>query len=100
MRLSLARPSSRGDVVYTSDFDDLERLRAFFPNVRVLTVSAPMIIIRSLIRAAHPSITETVADDDSTSRAASTIVHPPAAPGLRSKNSRTAPLSASARATR
>jgi len=27
----------RGDVVYTSDVDDLERLRAFFPGVRVLS---------------------------------------------------------------
>lgn len=30
--------ASRGDVVYTSDFDDLERLRSFFPAVRVLAV--------------------------------------------------------------
>lgn len=28
----------RGDVVYTGDVDDLERLRAFFPGVRVLSV--------------------------------------------------------------
>jgi hypothetical protein len=28
----------RGDVVYTSDFDDLDRLRAYFPDVRVLHV--------------------------------------------------------------
>lgn len=34
----MASAASRGDVVYTSDFDDLERLRAFFPRVRVLSV--------------------------------------------------------------
>lgn len=28
----------RGDVVYTGDFDDLDRLRAFFPGVRVLRI--------------------------------------------------------------
>lgn len=28
----------RGDVVYTADVDDLERLRVFFPGVRVLSV--------------------------------------------------------------
>jgi len=34
----MASAASRGDVVYTSDFEDLDRLRAFFPGVRVLTV--------------------------------------------------------------
>jgi len=34
----MASAASRGDVVYTSDFDDLERLRSFFPSVRVLVV--------------------------------------------------------------
>src|SRR5687768_1578296 len=34
----MASAASRGDVVYTSDFRDLERLRAFFPGVRVLAV--------------------------------------------------------------
>jgi hypothetical protein len=34
----MASAASRGDVVYTSDFDDLERLRAYFPGVRVLSV--------------------------------------------------------------
>jgi len=34
----MASAASRGDVVYTTDFDDLERLRAFFPSVRVLAV--------------------------------------------------------------
>jgi predicted nucleic acid-binding protein len=34
----MASAASRGDVVYTSDFEDLERLRAFFPGVRVLSV--------------------------------------------------------------
>ena len=28
----------RGNVVYTGDVDDLERLRAFFPTVRVLSI--------------------------------------------------------------
>jgi predicted nucleic acid-binding protein len=28
----------RGDVVYSGDLDDLERLRAFFPGVRVLPI--------------------------------------------------------------
>ena len=28
----------RGDVVYTGDTGDLEKLRAFFPGVRVLAV--------------------------------------------------------------
>ena len=28
----------RGDVVYTGDVEDLERLRAFFPGVRVLSI--------------------------------------------------------------
>jgi predicted nucleic acid-binding protein len=32
----MAFAASRGDVVFTGDPDDLERLRAFFPAVRVL----------------------------------------------------------------
>jgi predicted nuclease of predicted toxin-antitoxin system len=32
----MASAAQRGDVVYTSDFNDLERLRNHFPNVRVL----------------------------------------------------------------
>lgn len=32
----MASAAQRGDLVYTSDFDDLERLRSYFPNVRVL----------------------------------------------------------------
>ncbi|CAN5905487.1 hypothetical protein BH11MYX4_BH11MYX4_32510 [soil metagenome] len=31
----MASAAQRGDAVYTSDVDDLERLRAFFPGVRV-----------------------------------------------------------------
>jgi len=34
----MASAATRGDVVFTSDVDDLERLRARFPNVRVLGV--------------------------------------------------------------
>ncbi len=34
----MASAASRGDVVYTSDVRDLDRLRARFPNVRVLEV--------------------------------------------------------------
>lgn len=34
----MASAALRGDIVYTSDVDDLERLRAFFPTVRVLSV--------------------------------------------------------------
>lgn len=34
----MASAAVRGDVVYTQDFDDLERLRAVFPSVRVLSV--------------------------------------------------------------
>ena len=34
----MASAASRGDVVYTSDPSDLERLRAFFPAVRVLRI--------------------------------------------------------------
>jgi hypothetical protein len=34
----MASAALRGDVVYTSDFEDLDRLRAFFPTVRVLSV--------------------------------------------------------------
>jgi predicted nucleic acid-binding protein len=34
----MASAARRGDVVYTSDFDDLQRLQAAFPMVRVLSV--------------------------------------------------------------
>jgi predicted nucleic acid-binding protein len=34
----MASGASRGDVVYTSDFDDLSRLRAHFRAVRLFTV--------------------------------------------------------------
>lgn len=34
----MASAASRSDIVYTSDVDDLERLRARFPGVRVLGV--------------------------------------------------------------
>jgi predicted nucleic acid-binding protein len=34
----MASAACRGDLVYTSDFGDLERLRAYFPAVRVLAV--------------------------------------------------------------
>lgn len=34
----MASAASRGDVVYSSDVDDLERLRRHFPSVRVLAV--------------------------------------------------------------
>ncbi len=34
----MASAASRGDVVFTSDVDDLEALRAFFPAARVLSV--------------------------------------------------------------
>lgn len=34
----MASAAARGDVVYTSDVGDLVRLRAHFPNVRVLSV--------------------------------------------------------------
>lgn len=34
----MASAARRGGVVYTSDVDDLERLRAYFPTVRVLGV--------------------------------------------------------------
>jgi hypothetical protein len=33
----MASAASRGDTVFTSDVDDLERLRAYFPGVRVLS---------------------------------------------------------------
>jgi predicted nucleic acid-binding protein len=36
----MAFAASRGDVVFTGDRDDLERLRAFFPSVRVLACEA------------------------------------------------------------
>jgi predicted nucleic acid-binding protein len=34
----MASAALRGDVVYTGDIDDLERLRTFFPGVRVLSI--------------------------------------------------------------
>jgi predicted nucleic acid-binding protein len=34
----MASAASRGDVVYTSDLQDLERLCAFFPGVRLLSI--------------------------------------------------------------
>jgi predicted nucleic acid-binding protein len=34
----MASAARRGDVVYTSDVQDLERLREYFPSVRVLGV--------------------------------------------------------------
>jgi predicted nucleic acid-binding protein len=34
----MASAALRGDIVYTSDVEDLERLRAFFPTVRVLAI--------------------------------------------------------------
>lgn len=34
--LVMASAARRGDVVYTSDFDDLTRLRVHFPGVRIL----------------------------------------------------------------
>jgi len=34
----MASAASRGDIVYTSDVTDLEKLRRYFPNVRVLAV--------------------------------------------------------------
>ena len=36
--LVMASAARRGDVVYTSDFDDLDKLRGYFPTVRVLAV--------------------------------------------------------------
>ena len=33
----MASAALRGDVVYTSDFEDLDRLRSFFPTVRLLS---------------------------------------------------------------
>jgi predicted nucleic acid-binding protein len=36
--LVMASAARRGDVVYTSDFEDLDRLRSQFPEVRVLGV--------------------------------------------------------------
>lgn len=35
----MASAAQRGDAVYTSDVADLERLRAFFPSVRVLSAT-------------------------------------------------------------
>jgi aminopeptidase-like protein len=34
----MASAASRGDVVYTSDFEDLEKLSSFFPGVRLLSI--------------------------------------------------------------
>jgi predicted nucleic acid-binding protein len=34
----MASAAGRGDTVFTSDVSDLERLRSFFPSVRVLSV--------------------------------------------------------------
>jgi hypothetical protein len=34
----MASAALRGDLVYTSDFDDLEKLRGHFPSVQVLRV--------------------------------------------------------------
>jgi len=34
----MASAASRGDIVYSSDVEDLEKLRARFPGVRVLRV--------------------------------------------------------------
>lgn len=34
----MASAAQRGDLVYTSDVDDLERLRSYFPAVRVLGI--------------------------------------------------------------
>lgn len=36
--LVMASAAQRGDLVYTSDFEDLQRLRDYFPNVRVMRV--------------------------------------------------------------
>ena len=36
--LVMASAAARGDIVYTSDLEDLERLRGYFPAVRVLHV--------------------------------------------------------------
>lgn len=36
--LVMASAARRGDVVYTSDFDDLDRLRSYFRSVRLLGV--------------------------------------------------------------
>ena len=34
----MASAARRGDVVYTSDFDDLEPLQAYFPTMTLLAV--------------------------------------------------------------
>lgn len=36
--LVMASAAQRGDMVYTSDFEDLQRLRDYFPNVRVMHI--------------------------------------------------------------
>jgi predicted nucleic acid-binding protein len=38
--LVMASAAQRGDIVYTSDFEDLDRLGKHFPAVRILTTSA------------------------------------------------------------
>lgn len=35
----VASAAQRGDAIYTSDVDDLERLRAFFPAVRIFSAT-------------------------------------------------------------
>ena len=35
----VASAASRGDAIYTSDVGDLERLRAFFPSVRIFSAT-------------------------------------------------------------
>ena len=34
----MASAAQRGDLVYTSDVGDLEKLRSYFPEVRVLAI--------------------------------------------------------------
>lgn len=34
----MATAARRGEIVYTSDVDDLEHLRVFFPSIRLLHV--------------------------------------------------------------
>ncbi|HEV8246439.1 MAG TPA: hypothetical protein VGP93_11755 [Polyangiaceae bacterium] len=36
--LVMASAASRGDIVYTADYDDLSRIAVHFPSVRVLAV--------------------------------------------------------------
>jgi hypothetical protein len=35
-RIVVASAASRGDIIYSSDVNDLERLRRLFPGVRIL----------------------------------------------------------------